>query len=261
LDDGGIVSHLSACTLEDLTRRYAYFLSFLAKQEKLNAHGLAAASVTEKDILHYVRYLEPHVSSVTLAQSIYKISRVAACLSPEQDWRWLKRVARRLDLRAKPRDKRHEVVEIRALFELGLQLMDEAEEADTSDLLRRALLYRDGLIIALLAAAPLRRANIAGLEIGKTLVLDGTTWSLEIPAEETKERRLHVAVLPDWTGPCIDRYVHHYRPLFPAAETTSSGSSAAVGRLARTGSTASSANGRVWPSASGSIYICFGLAL
>jgi hypothetical protein len=53
--------------------------------------------------------------------------------------------------------------------------MNEAERADNLAPLRRALLYRDGLIIALLAADPLRRANIAALEIGKTLVKDGTT--------------------------------------------------------------------------------------
>jgi hypothetical protein len=128
LDDGGMASHLSACTLEDLTRRYAYFLCFLTEEAKFNPP--AAASVTEENILLYVHYLEPRVSSVTLAQSIYKIARVAACLAPERDWRWLKRVARRLDLRAKPRDKRHEVVEIRALFELGLHLMDKAEKTE-----------------------------------------------------------------------------------------------------------------------------------
>jgi hypothetical protein len=221
LDDGGMVSHLSPCTLEDLTRRYAYFLDFLTEEAKLNPHGPAAASVTEENIMLYVRYLEPLVSPVTLAQSLYKVSRVAACLAPKQDWRWLKRVARRLDLRAKPRDKRHEVVEIKALFELGVKLMNEAEKADNLAPLRRALLYRDGLIIALRAADPLRRANIAALEIGKTLVKDGKTWSLEIPAEETKERRLHLALLPDWCTSCIDRYVHRYRPLFPNAETTS----------------------------------------
>ena len=129
-----MVSHLSARTLEDLTRRYAYFLSFLVARGRLNQHGPAAASVTEENILLYVRYLEPRVSSVTLAQSLYKIARVAACLAPERDWRWLQRVARRLDLRAKPRDKRNEVVEIKELFRLGLQLMDQAEKTDELDL-------------------------------------------------------------------------------------------------------------------------------
>ena len=243
-----MVSHLKPRTLEDLTRRYAYFLSFLVGGGKLTQHGPAAASVTEENILLYVRYLEPRVSSVTLAQSLYKIARVAACLDPERDWRWLQRVARRLDLRAKPRDKRHEVVEIKELFRLGLRLMDrgrKGRELDAS--LGRAQLYRDGLIIALLAADPLRLANITALEIGRTLIKDGTTWSVDIPAEETKERRLHLAVLPDWCAPCIDRYI---RPLPPIVSVTpsrpaGSGSVAAVGRLAKTRSTAWSANGRV----------------
>jgi integrase len=156
-----------------------------------------------------------------LAQSLYKVSRVAACLAPERDWRWLKRVARRLDLRAKPRDRRNEVVELNELFRLGRQLMNEAEKTENTTSLSGGLLYRDGLVIALLAADPLRLANITALEIGKTLIKDGAIWSLEIPADETKERRLHLALLPDWCTPCIDRYVHHFRPLFPNTEWTS----------------------------------------
>ena len=53
------------------------------------------------------------------------------------------------------------------------------------------------------------------------MIKDGTTWSFEIAAEQTKERRLHLAVLPDWCSPRIDWYVQHYRPLFPNAELTS----------------------------------------
>jgi len=82
LDDDGVASHLSARTREDLTSRYAYFLSFLAHRGKLEHYGPGAASVTQENILEYVRYLEPRVSSVTLAQSLYKILRVASCLAP-----------------------------------------------------------------------------------------------------------------------------------------------------------------------------------
>jgi integrase len=219
LDEGGIASHLSPPTLQDLTSRYAYFLSFLVGTGRFNPHGPAAALITEENTLLYVRYLEPRVSSVTLAQSLYKISRVAVCLAPKEDWRWLQRVARRLDRRAKPRDRRSEVVEIKEIFKLGRQLMDEAEKSEQPGSFSTAELYRDGLIIALLVADPLRLANITALEIGRTLIKDGATWSFEIPAAETKERRLHLAVLPDWCSPCIDRYVDH-RKLFPNAERT-----------------------------------------
>jgi len=222
LDDGGAASHLGAQTLADLTRRYSYFLSFLAHQGRLSPQAPAASSVTPENIMDYVDYLEPRVSSVTLSQSLYKVSRVATCLDPKQDWQWLKRLCRRLDRRAKPRERRTDVVEIKELFWLGRQLMYQADKADTSPALSRALLYRDGLIIALGATDPLRIGN-TGFEIGQTLVKDGATWSIDIPAEEMKNRRPHLAVLPDWATPCIDRYVDDYWPLL--------GGNEAAGRL------------------------------
>jgi hypothetical protein len=178
LDDCGISSHLGALTRKDLASRYAYFLSFLAHQGTLDLQGPAAATVTEENILHYMRYLEPRVSSVTLAQSLYKIARVAHFLAPRRDWRWLQRVVRRLDLRARPRDKRSDVVPIKELFQLGLKLMDQAESAAEATIFSRAMQYRDGLIIALLAADPLRLSVITALEIGRTLVKDGSTLEL-----------------------------------------------------------------------------------
>jgi integrase len=177
--------------------------------------------VTQENILDYVHYLEPRVSSVTLAQSFRKIARVATCLDSGRDWRWLRRVVRRLQFRARPRDRRNDVVEIRELYRLGRQLMNQADQAEKATAFAKALLYRDGLIIALLAADPLRLANSTGLEMGRTLIKDGTTWSFNIPAEETKASRLHLAILPDWSAPCIDRYVDHYRPLFRNADATS----------------------------------------
>jgi len=213
LDDCGIASHLSEQTLKDLTRRYAYFLSFCAHQRTLDLEGPAAATVTEENILQYLHHLQGRVSPVTLAQSFYKISRVAQCLAPQRDWRWLQRIARRLDLRAKPRDKRNEVVPIRELVQLGLRLMDQAEKAGEATAICRALQYRDGLIIALLAADPLRLRNITALEIDRTLRKDGSSWSFDIPTDETKTRHQHPAILPDWSAPYIDRYVEHYRYL------------------------------------------------
>ena len=76
-----MASHLNAHTREDLTRRYAYFLSFLADEG--NSIPRACGRLGDRgEHPAYVRYLEPRVSSVTLAQSLYKIARVATCLAP-----------------------------------------------------------------------------------------------------------------------------------------------------------------------------------
>ena len=78
------------------------------------------------------------------------------------------------------------------------------------------------MIIALLAADPLRLANSTAQEIGRTIIKDGTTWSIHIPPEETKAHRLHLAILPDWSARCIDRYVQHYRTFLLNAESMDS---------------------------------------
>ena len=261
LYDGGVASHLKAHTRCDLTRRYAYFLSFLAHRGRLDPNGPAAASVTELNMLDYVHHLEPRVSSVTLAQSLWKIARVASFLDPGRDWRWLRRLSRRLQLRARPRDRRSDVVEIKELYRLGRRLMHQADKAEKATAFSRALLHRDGLIIALLAADPLRLANTTDLEIGRTLIKDGATWSFNIPAEETKGGRLHLAILPDWSLSCIDRYVEHYRPLFRHADATNRlWLSEMVGRLTTTRSIIWSASGPIRPSARRLTRICSALA-
>ena len=64
-------------------------------------------------------------------------------------------------LRAEPRDhgsKRARLRFSRELFALGIRLMAEAESSPSTPR-QRAIDYRDGLMIALLAARPLRRRN------------------------------------------------------------------------------------------------------
>lgn len=218
LDDGGLASHLSVRTREDLTKRYAYYLHFLASRGVLSYESPAAASVTPENIVGYADFLQSRLSTVTLAQSIYKVARVTKCIAPERDWSWLKGVVRKLDARAKPRDKRADVVEITELRELGLKLMESAEIDQEKSPMARALLHRDGLIIALLATDPLRLNNIRHLQIGRTIVKDGATWSIVICPDDMKNRNAHIALLPDWITPHIDRHVEAYRPLFPNAD-------------------------------------------
>jgi hypothetical protein len=74
--------------------------------------------------------------------------------------------------------------------------MDMAEN-DTAALLD----YRDGLMIALLAARPLRRRNLAMITIGRQLIRVGDAWDLIFAAEETKTGQPIEAILPDRRRP------------------------------------------------------------
>jgi integrase len=102
------------------------------------------------------------------------------------------------------------------LWALGLELMQAAEDG-TADrtLLRRAERHRDGLLIALLAARPLRLANVAGLRVGRHLVRDdtGDGYRLLIAGAETKAGRPLEQPLPAALAPFLTRYLEHWRPL------------------------------------------------
>jgi integrase/recombinase XerD len=85
--------------------------------------------------------------------------------------------------------------------------------------MRDAYVYRDGLMIALLAVIPLRRRTFAALEIDQHLVKTGDLWALDIPAEDTKTRRpLEFPILKELSAR-IDVYLGRYRRRIPGADT------------------------------------------
>jgi hypothetical protein len=63
---------------------------------------------------------------------------------------------------------------------------------------RRAVRHRDRLVVALLAARPLRRRNPTGLRLGHSLVRRrGGGWWIVLPGEETKN---HDPLEVPWPG-------------------------------------------------------------
>ena len=137
--------------------------------------------------------------------------RMLSALEPGRNWGPLARVYNHLRQTAAPsRDKLSRLVRASDLFELGLRLMDSCEEADRPVYV--GIRYRDGLIIALLAACPIRIKNLANLVIGQHLVFDGDAYQLKLSAAETKTGRPYVAAVPPELTPYIDGWLQVHRP-------------------------------------------------
>ncbi len=138
-------------------------------------------------------------------------------MAPAQDWDWLKAIVWRLEGRGQSRrGKVGRMVTVPQLIELGLGLMDAGQQE--TDSLRGAIAYRDGLVIALLACRPIRRRNLAMIEIDRHLVRAGSRWHLSFAAGETKNRQPYDAVLPEFLAPYVERYIAEFRPRFPGTE-------------------------------------------
>ncbi len=104
------------------------------------------------------------------------------------------------------------------LYALGFELMNAAMEgidqvATVSKQI--AFQYRDGLLISVLAAVPLRRSTLAALRIGTHLVKSGNIWALDIPAADTKTRQALEFPLSAALSDRIDIYINHLRKHIP----------------------------------------------
>ena len=140
---------------------------------------------------------------------IYNVLRVIA---PAADVRWLLDVTAQLRNEVTPSPtKRAQLRRADELFDLGQKLMRGAEADQAMPVLKRAVQYRDGLMIALLAARPMRIGNFAAPKIDRHLIADGTGYRLVL--SETKNRQrveydVPVALVAD-----IARYISHHRPI------------------------------------------------
>jgi integrase/recombinase XerD len=146
---------------------------------------------TERLTIERVRVLVHHLAETNAPRSVAAqigwLYGAARLMMPDLDWVWLRTVKARLHAAAPAVARKGPVITSVQLLGLGQQLMDESQPSLSTQIsLADAVRYRDGLMIALLAFVPLRRKNIAAIEIGRHLVREGDGWFIIIPREETK---------------------------------------------------------------------------
>jgi hypothetical protein len=147
-------------------------LAWLDGRDLLDETAPPGDRVTRDRVRAYGEHLECENASATAIARLIELKVMASIMDPGRDRSWIYRVASAIRARHMPaRPKRHRLVPIARLFGLGLDLMAGAKDETTA--LRRFKAYRDGLIIALLAARPLRLRNLTGLILGHTLVPRG----------------------------------------------------------------------------------------
>ena len=131
-------------------------------------------------------------------------------MAPTLDWSWMRRGAVGIRARHIPaRPKAPRLTGADELYAAGWRLMTEAEQSGTPRW--QACQYRDGLVIAFLAARPLRRRNLAGLRIGHSLIRQGSDWWIDIPAAETKTGRPISMPLSEDLSAAVDHYLTAHR--------------------------------------------------
>jgi len=220
LDEGGAGVHLAPASRAALKAAYGHFLGFLAERHP-HLLALPMAERVDRDIIAtYVEQLRRTRRDSSIVTTLHHLRLSLKLLCQATDWSWLHTVTKRINVQARGKPQRHHLVTSERLYALGFELMNAAMgDLDQAGSIAKetAFKYRDGLLIALLAAVLLRRRTLTALRIGTHLLKSGNAWALDIPAADMKNRRAQEFPISPALSDSIDIYLKTFRAHIPGA--------------------------------------------
>jgi hypothetical protein len=107
----------------------------------------------------------------------------------------------------------------------------------------RALLFRDGLLIALMIHRPLRISNMAAIELNQHLRRTKGGVRLAFEAAEMKSARPYSCVVPKGLSAALERYLSEFRPRLEQRRSSGCASAALLAGTWRPGAEAGCGGG------------------
>lgn len=224
LDGEGPARHWAPATRHTNLYHYAQWLGWLQTNGLLLALAPGQCPwqrATLETVTAYGKSLLAGRSPSTVASSVIGLKCVLIRMAPDHDWQWLRDLTNRLKTwtrRTTPRP---------TPIPLSLPAVVETCLGRLEDLRGKSCLgpseptaYRNTLIIALLAACPIRLRNLAMIEVGKHLIGSNVQWWLDFDAHETKTREPLRYPLPADLAPHLVWYITHIRPQYRGADET-----------------------------------------
>ena len=150
----------------------------------------------------------------TVATRIQQIGNALRAIAPGSDCGWMLTASSRLRSKAIPmRDKRVGMQPAADVERLAYDMMHAAEHDRFRGKVKRAVRFRDGLMLAMLVTRPLRRANITSVEIGSQLRRHGEHWRLCFGEDGMKSDRHFECSVPERLTTSLNRYIGFYRSI------------------------------------------------
>ncbi len=190
---------------------YGRWLTYLVNSEPACLAEAPAQRITPERVRAYVESLVAlRNSTATILARLQELVEVAKVMAPGPDWSFINALAAKIRARHRPARDKANLRLSDELLDLGLRLISAAQGQEG---LEAGVLHRDGLMIALLALAPLRRRNFAGLLLGENLIEANGSWVILLDGTETKTRAEHEILWPAELLAPLSVYLEKHRPL------------------------------------------------
>jgi hypothetical protein len=221
LDEAGAGAHWSQGTRTKYAQSYGFWLGFLKERGWLDAAADPPSRVTPEAVSVYIRDVSERCTIETVVMRMAEFLWVVRAMQPDGDWQWLENLLRRLRRRCRPSElKPAPAVSASDVYNAGLTAMRATSDAPELPDRERAIRFRDGLILSLLIARPLRLRTFLNIDIERNLVRETDGYLLVLAAEDIKTKRPAEYSAPTDLVSWIDRYINHYRPMLLGNKTS-----------------------------------------
>jgi integrase len=214
-DEQGAGADLSATTIDRYAWAYGRWIAFLAASDPQALQLDPAARFSRSRIEAFCRALAETNQAASVAICLRHLHGAMRLLAPNDNVRWLLPTANRIAT-ATPSRRRNRFVLTPTLYKLGLELMREAaKKAGEIGRISSAIaeVYRDGLVIAVLALAPMRLRGLTALTLGTNVIKTRSAWTIALAGDDVKNGRDIEYAIATALTPAFDAYVAAYRPV------------------------------------------------
>ena len=194
-------------TLHNSRKGYGRFLSVLAEAGRLDPDRPAGERVTRDIAAFYLEVLKQAGNSdQTCASRFLELRSALKILAPETDFAWLVTPGgRSIWSQAKPAIPKELAVEHATLLQWSRSLLASAQQRIPG--WRRAVRYRNALILGVLTTRAPRLRSISLIRIGQHLLREQDRFRLVFGPADTKNAKRLEYDLPDWLCPHMSRYL------------------------------------------------------
>ena len=190
LEEPGAAARWAPETSRAAVNDYGNWLAWLDREGMLDTTTAPAARVTPDRVRSYLDFLNSYLAPISVASMFQRMVLMIEAIHPGGDVFWLKAPVIRLLARATPtRSKTPKLFDSDHLYQTGLDMMAAATPDAYPHPRTRALAYRDGLLIAFLAARPIRVGNLTAMSLNRHVLIDGDVVNIRFDSDEVKTRR------------------------------------------------------------------------
>jgi hypothetical protein len=196
LDGQGPAAHWAVATKRTNCQHYSRWLGYLVQDGGMAIGSAPEDRVTTDTVKAYVAHLRSELAPRTVVSSLVGLKVMMKAMAPRSNWRWLADSCNALNRSSKPKNLK--TSRMRPTGEVYATAITELDRLLATPLARRIdrVAYRDALMLAMMAARPLRLKNFTNIRIGKHLLHQATAWVILIPGEETKNGQTLEYALP-----------------------------------------------------------------